>query len=128
MTSPRSTIRRAIAIAALTAGNVVPALAATGSVSCTIFVGGKASQTQTYKLDEDGNGRETLVFEANMYSATVKIEAVGGQVKADMDMQQDSPQRGGTQGDYAALRGTVPGPASQEIRVINGRLQCELGA
>ena len=102
-------------------------IATTGTVSCTIFVGGKPASTQTVTLDDEGSAREHLVFEANMYTADVKVTAIGGQVKAGMELRQEGTQQSGNYNDYSALNGVAPGPASQTVQVMNAKLVCELG-
>ena len=101
-------------------------IAATGTVSCTLFVGGKPADTQTVALDDNGSARKHLVFEANMYTADVEVTAIDGQVKAGMTLRQEGSQQSGSYNDYSALTGVAPGPASQVVTVLNAKLACEL--
>ena len=123
--NPRKLIWPSMAVlAGLTAGG--PLAAATGTVTCTISVGGKPSASKSFALDESGSGRQHFYFEANMYSADVKIEAASGQVKAGIELRQESPQASGSFNEYGVLRGVAPGPASQEITLLNAKLRCDL--
>ena len=116
----------ALAVTALALAAPPAVSAETGAVTCTIFVGGRPSSSQTFQLDATGSGRTRLVFEANMYTADVDIEAVNGRVEAGMTMRQEGSQQTGMYNTFSKLRGTVPGPASQSVSVMNGRLDCEL--
>jgi hypothetical protein len=102
------------------------ASAASGSVTCTIFVGGKLSYSQTYELDENDSGRERLFFEANMFNADVDIAATNGQIEVGMTLTR----RGMDFSDeivFGILRGTAQMPTSKTISVVNSDLVCEIG-
>ena len=117
-----------VALSSMALAGTVFALqpAAASGVTCTLLVGGKPSVTKTIRLDEDGPGRRHMYLEANQYQADVIVEAVAGQIEAGMEMYWESAFPAAQFYEYAVLRGTVPGDASQYIRLDNGRLECQI--
>ena len=122
-----NTSRRTLAVtmATLLATAAGSVHSATGEVACTIFVGGNASDTQSFRLDENGSGTQRMTFEANMFTARVDVNATAGQVQADMTLTREGGQQVTSNRSFGRLRASLPEPASREITVSTARLRCD---
>ena len=119
----RSRNSLAVALAALL---VAPFSAWSAGVTCTLLVGGQASATMSYQFDSKDSGREHLFLEANQYQADAMIQAVDGQVEVGMEIYSETAEPAASFYNYARLAGTVPGPATQTVSIVNGTLRCEI--
>ena len=101
------------------------AKAAADAVTCTLFVGGKASDTQVRELESQDPVRNRLFFEANMFHGHVDISTDGSAVEVDMTLTR----RGRNFPDevvFGVLRGTRQAPAAHTVSVVNSDLVCEI--